>query len=136
LFEGEAKPEWKTAIVAIDNYLDKIAAAIKDFHKHEAAPKFHIERLPMGMKLDRQGKATVFSYNNSHVEWYHGIRRMYLPHYPEFATEAHPLQKQVANLLNGLRYKYEFVDNYFPDYAQYGNGALHCLSKVIARSPY
>lgn len=123
-------------IADFNTSLDLIADHLRDYHKLQPGPQFQVERMPMGIRFDPDGKPTILSYNNAHVEWYHGIRRIYLPSYPSLRSGPKPLEDRVEKLMKGLRYNHRFIDNLFEDYSRYENGSLHCLSKVLCRTSY
>lgn len=136
VYLGDAKADCAISIQAFNQAMAGLGRQLETFHEREAGPKFQVEHMPMGLEIDADFKAHVYSYNNAHVEWYHGIKRIYLPKYPAFATAIHPMEEKARRLLTGLKYKVDFIENSFERYSKYGHGSLHCLSKVLARSSY
>lgn len=136
LYADEKQQRQDKGIDQLNAELDGIAKRLEEFHKHQPGPQFDVERMPMGIVFNPVGTPTVYSYNNAHVEWYHGIRRIYLPSYPCLQNRPNSLEARVDKLFKGLHYKHRFINNLFEDYSKYENGSLHCLSKVLARTNY
>jgi hypothetical protein len=137
--DEQGQGRWSAEVKQFADALDEIGACISRSHARAPGPRFLVERLPMGLAISHDGMATVYSYSNAHVEWFHGIKRMYLPRYPRFATASGrgpSLEDKVERFLTGLGFRCVFVDNSFEQYSKYGNGSLHCLSKVLLRGNY
>lgn len=131
---GETR--WHDALRLFQQALKDVAEALRRASLEAAGPEFQVEKMPIGIHVDRQGKAAIYSYNNAHVECFGETKRIYLPLYPTIGLEANQIQKRVERRLDGLGFRFNFVDNYFERYSRYGNGSLHCLSKVLARKSH
>jgi agmatine/peptidylarginine deiminase len=123
---------------SILNQLNSSLKAVKDqlvkISEECFGPKFAIEEIPMSgvFRTNTKGEDIFvpYSYNNAQVEWWHGISRIYLPHYP--GKEA--LENRLRENLPGLGFgRLTFVEHDFEDYAKQ-NGSLHCLTKVLRRT--
>lgn len=134
ILNGDDKDKWKAEFNRLVKVFDDLAQFFKEIHEKAPGPKFKVERIAIGIEISAEGKADIYSYNNAHVEWYHGIKRIYLPHYPKFKGKG--TEDGVRRLLEGLGYRVVFIQNAFDDYMKYGHGSLHCLSKVLLREHY
>ena len=133
---ADERESCKAGIAEINDALDLLAIWFQKLHEREAAPQFAVERMPMGIEIANNGKCSIYSYNNCHVEWYHGIRRMYLPRYPQFTAGSRDLEGKIKRLMTGLGYQSQFIEQDFDRRSKYEHGSLHCLTKVLARTSY
>ncbi|MCB9234216.1 MAG: hypothetical protein H6581_21345 [Bacteroidia bacterium] len=116
--------------------LNKIARQFKKDFPKLPGPRFELKRFPLPIQIDDKGKAILYSYNNSQVEWFMGIKRMYLPCYRPPDLDNGPFikaEKEIKNTLDGLGFQSTFVDNAFDRYVE-RNGSLRCLTKVLKRT--
>jgi hypothetical protein len=123
-------------IEEVNQELNRLAKWFEKLHGLFAAPQFSVERMPMGLEINKDGRCNVYSYNNCHVEWYHGIRRIHLPRYPQFMSGAHDLESKVNRLMKGLGYQTQFIEQGFDVRSKFEHGSLHCLTKVLSRTNY
>jgi hypothetical protein len=136
IFVGNDQANWKEDFDQLTKVFNDLADVFRLNHETTPGPRFKVERIPMGIEVSSKGIATLYSYNNAHVEWYHGIKRIYLPHYPKFNSTDKPVQDRARRRLEGLGYRVAFIDSSFDAYTKYGRGSLHCLSKVLMRENY
>jgi|GEM_PF-3248536 len=122
----------------LNDALDQIANTLRASGRKYTGPRFEVRRLPMGGKViikDDGNRFIPFPTTNGLVEWYHGVKRIYLPHYPNPAR-LRELEKEIAIQLRGLGFpRFEWTHCGLEAYAKEG-GSLHCLAKVLKRSPY
>lgn len=118
---------------AINASLLRVKAHLRGSGKEYPGPRFKVHRLDMGgkMEVDRDGKRVFVPYscNNAHVEWYHGVSRIYLPAYA--GMEAIQARAEAKLKRIGFR-RIVFIYNEFDEYVRHG-GSLHCLSSVLSR---
>jgi hypothetical protein len=128
-------PQRKT-LEGINVALKAVKDQLSEISRHSFGPKFRIEEIPMSgcfVGDETKGQRFVpYSYNNAQFEWYHGISRVYLPHY----AGCEHLEQRLRENLPGLGFaRITFVEYDFEDFALQ-NGSLHCLTKVLQRSNY
>ncbi|HHG83976.1 MAG TPA: hypothetical protein ENJ82_04440 [Bacteroidetes bacterium] len=127
--------QFKQDIEKINRALRYVAAQLARSGNRVAGPKFRFVCLEMGGKIisKEDGYRFVpYSYNNCHVEWFHGIKRIYMPKYPERKE----LEDEILKIIGGLGFPvFPFISYELEGYAKDG-GSLHCLTKVLKCSPY
>lgn len=130
------REKYKDDIRILNGLLKEVEGQLRKSGHDQAGPRFEFMPLPMGGKIVENSKGearfTPLSYNNCQVEWFHGIRRIYMPKYMQ--TEA--LEKGIAEDLIGKGFPhFPFIKFDLDFYAESG-GSLHCLTKVLKRSAY
>ena len=120
------------------NSLDETARYLEEYHLNQPGPQFHVKRLPMQVILSEQEETTVYSYNNCLVEYYHGIRRAYLPQFRLLEHNGENPRCECSHCrarkaFEGLGFRVTFVDDTFDQRAKL-RGGLHCITKVLRRS--
>lgn len=128
------QPSQRAILDQLNISLQAVKRQLEAISEQQFGPKFAVEEIPMSgvFRTNASGQEyfVPYSYNNAQVEWWHGISRIYLPHYP--GKEA--LENRLRENLPGLGFgRLTFVDYEFNDYAEQ-NGSLHCLTKVLRRT--
>lgn len=122
----------------LNESLDQVADTLRMSGRNNTGPRFEVRRLPMGGKvIDKKDglRFIPFPTTNGLVEWYHGVKRIYLPYYPK-PDCLRNLEKEIAMQVRGLGFpRFEFIHSGLEDYVKEG-GSLHCLTKVLKRSSY
>ncbi len=143
IFLGKIRPdqvdgcneEEEAELVRLNGQLDEVEAELRKYGREIPGPRFEVWRLPIGGKMERglDGKRrfTPYSYNNALVEWFHGVRRIFLPSYPGCEKN----EQEIRETLVGLGFKVTFIRNAFDQYARQG-ASLNCITKVLQRSSY
>lgn len=126
---------YKEDLMKLNGMLNEVENQLRRSGTTEPGPRFEFRKLPMGGKLVEKGKGHKFipySYNNCHVEWYHGVKRLYMPKYPQTAG----LEEEILREMVGKKFPpFKFINYGLEHYAESG-GSLHCLTKVLKRSNF
>ncbi|HHG85915.1 MAG TPA: hypothetical protein ENJ82_14300 [Bacteroidetes bacterium] len=135
------KEEFRADLSQLNTLLDEVVSQLRKSGRVFPGPRFEFQTLPMGgsieKEMDEKGKVIghrfhPFSYNNAQVEWYHGVKRIYLPRYEQTET----LEEEIMSDLVGKGFSpVRFIAHAFDHHAIQG-GALHCMTKVLKRSIY
>lgn len=130
----DLQPADEPLIARINAALDVVERRLEGKDHHVPGPTFDVLRMEIGGKMTGEAddrRFVPYSYLNAHLESYRGVRRAYLPSFPGMED----LQARAEELLQRIGYRYiRFISNAFEHYALH-NGSLHCISKVLARSP-
>ena len=147
-FDG-LKEKHREDFQKLSDALDWHESFFNEYSTDNPGPVFKVIRIPLGGEIkpnifnpNLKSKVVFHSYNNSIVEWYHGVRRVYVPQYgPDFTDMSfHKLdvgcpciehKVERAFKLGGL--SVTMVPGYFKDFAPL-NGSLNCMTKVISRT--
>ncbi len=138
IFEGPVD-RFRSDFKKLNTMLKEIKDLLKGSGRREPGPKFEIKEIPMGGRLieDPDGPGQYrfipMSYNNCQVEWYHGVKRIYMPHYPGTKGLEEEIQRDLVTP-NGFP-PIKFIPYDFDCFAT-GGGSLRCLTKVLRRSSY
>lgn len=133
---GEVTPEIKSDLDQLRDALDETAGYLKALETNQDGPRFDVVRLPLGVVLGKE--PVVYSWNNCLVEYYQGIRRVYLPyfhHYPSHnrgKSDCKCAQCTVTKAFKGRGFRVNWVDGAFDLFVNH-RGSLHCLTKVLQR---
>lgn len=133
--EKEPTKEQEMALAQIGITLKDVKAQLEEYSKGHGGPRFVIEEIPMSGVIRGEGERmrfTPYSYNNAQVEWYHGIRRIYLPSFPRHKD----IEQKLRENLPGLGFTKVVFVRYDLEQFALRKGGLHCLTKVLRRGSY
>lgn len=120
--------DWKKELEVIKNELNALENYLHKVHTERRSPRFHIQRIPIGLEVSEHGDLVTFSYNNGLAEYYLGFSRYFCPVYNDWEN----LNKKAARSLGGhfdriVPVKWDF------DSLALNKGSLNCMTKVLRR---
>jgi hypothetical protein len=120
-------------LAALNLRLDEVAQQLAEVDVLATRPIFKVIRNKIGGRIiqseDGRRKFLPYAHNNALVECFDGIKRIFLPSFP---NQVH-LQASLARQLSQLGFgQVHFIEHAFEFFAHRG-GSLHCLSVVLRR---
>lgn len=133
---GKPREAFAEDIDALNGMLKQTKRQLDNSGKKFPGPRFYCLEIPIGGRIEENSDGeyhfTPYSYTNCQVEWYHGIRRIFMPHYPSIAKLERKVREKIVSI--GFS-RLDFIDLDL-EYVSRGGGSLHCVTKVLKRNPH